>query len=44
MWNDDEEDVKVDLDATNRLKKLKKVDAPTGVVSGAEFTNLLQER
>lgn len=42
-WIDeDDEDIEVDLNETNRLKKLKKDDQ--NLVSGAAFTSLLQER
>ena len=43
-WVDDDDDhLHINLDETNRLKKLKKADS-SAVVTGSEFTSLLQER
>lgn len=45
VWFDeDDEQLRVDLEATNRLKKLKTGDMTSAVVSGAEYTELLQSR
>lgn len=45
VWFDeDDEQLRVDLEATNRLKKLKTGDMTSAVVSGAEYTELLQAR
>lgn len=48
VWEDeDDNDIEIDLDVTDRLKKLKKVDEngkTQSKVTGKEFTNLLQER
>jgi U3 small nucleolar RNA-associated protein 18 len=49
VWEDeDDNDIEIDLDDTDRLKKLKKVDENGNTVqskvTGKEFTNLLQER
>mmetsp|Transcript_11476 Transcript_11476/g.18798 ORF Transcript_11476/g.18798 Transcript_11476/m.18798 type:complete len:251 (-) Transcript_11476:1473-2225(-) len=56
VWHDeDDEDIEVDLNATNRLKKLRREDTNesrtkrgsidrNGIVTGEEYSNLLQER
>lgn len=45
-WNDkDDDDLVVNLDSVNRLKKLKKSNAPEDSnISGKEFGNLLKQR
>lgn len=48
-WEDDDDDLEVDLHSAVRLKKLHRANDKDGtnenkIVSGQEFTQMLQER
>jgi len=45
VWHDDDDDeLMINLDATNRLKKLKTASHKTSVVTGQQLSELLQKR